>query len=80
MALSIDNIHKPAPRWFRRTKKAVLILLGAANGMIASWNIQDELLKSRIQLWCTMGVVAILEALEALLSNGEEYTKPDQSV
>lgn len=72
--LSTDNVHKPAPRWFRRVKKAVLILTVAANAMIASWGLTDQLMVTRLQLWCTVGIVAILEALEALLANGEDYT------
>jgi len=72
--LSTDNLNKPAPRWFRRLKKAVLILTVAANVMIGSWGIKDALLVARLQLWCTVGIVAILEAFEALLANGDDYT------
>jgi hypothetical protein len=76
----MSNSSKPAPRWFRKTKKAVLILTVAANAMIASWGLQDQLFAARLQLWCTVGIVAILEALEAVLANGEEYvqTKEDE--
>lgn len=77
MPLSINNIHKPAPRWFRRTKKATAILVVAANAMVASWGLENSVLVTRIQLWCTIGIMAIMEALEALLSNGEQYIEPD---
>lgn len=80
VTLSTGNVNKPAPRWFRKTKKAVMILILAANVMIASWGLTNELLVARLQLWCTVGVQAILEALEALLANGEEYTKKDDSL
>lgn len=73
-SVSIRNMDRPAPRWFRRTKKAVLILVVAANSMVASWGLDNELLVTRIQLWCTIGVGAILEALGTLLGNGENYT------
>jgi hypothetical protein len=78
--IRMSNSSKPAPRWFRKTKKAVLILTVAANAMIASWGLQDQLFAARLQLWCTVGIVAILEALEAVLANGEEYvqTKEDE--
>lgn len=66
-------MKKPAPRWFRKLKKAILILVLAANAMIASWGLTDQLLVTRLQLWCTMGIGAILEALEAVLANGDDY-------
>lgn len=71
--VSIDNTKKPAPKWFRKTKKAILILTLAANAMVQSWGLDDPLLVARIQLWCTLGIGAILEALEALLANGDDY-------
>jgi hypothetical protein len=71
--VSINNHSKPAPKWYRKTKKAVYILTVAANSMVASWGLTDQLLVTRIQLWCTVGIVAIMEALEAVLANGEEY-------
>lgn len=73
--VKLANHTKPAPRWFRKAKKATLILTVAANAMIASWGITDQLLVARLQLWCTVGIVAVLEALEVVLANGEEYAK-----
>ena len=75
--VKISNITKPAPKWFRKLKKAIGILTLAANVMIQSWGLPDPLLVAKIQLWCTIGIGAILEALEALLANGEEYTKTE---
>jgi hypothetical protein len=75
-ALSINNFGKRPPRWFRRLKKAILILTLAANGMIASYGFEDQLLTARLQLWCTMGVAAILEAFEALLKDDGEDLSP----
>lgn len=72
-SLAISNSTKPAPKWFRKTKKAVGILTVSANVMVASWGFTDQLLVTKLQLWCTVGIGAILEALEALLANGEEY-------
>lgn len=71
--VSVYNMNKPAPRWFRKMKRAIMILLVAANTMIASWGLADQLLVTRLQMWCTTGVIAILEALEMLLANGDEY-------
>jgi hypothetical protein len=71
--ISLANAKKPAPKWFRKTKKAVYILTTAANVMIAQWPTGDELVKTRLQLWCTIGIAAVMEALEALLANGDDY-------
>ena len=73
--IKLANTSKPAPKWFRKTKKAVIILTVAANVMISSWGIKDQLLAARLQQWCTVGIIAILEAFEAVLANGEEYAK-----
>jgi hypothetical protein len=75
--VSIKNATKPAPKWFRKTKKAVGVLTLAANVMVQSWGLPDPLLVAKIQLWCTIGIGAILEALEIILANGEEYTTPE---
>ncbi len=72
--ISSKNAGKPAPKWFRKLKKAVGILTVAANVMVQSWGLPDPLLVAKIQLWCTIGIGAIMEALETLLANGEEYT------
>lgn len=75
--VKLSNHAKPAPKWFRKSKKAVLILTVAANSMIASWGLTDQLLTTRLQLWCTIGIVALLEALEIVLANGEDYAKTE---
>lgn len=69
-----SNISKPAPRWFRKLKKAIGILTIAANAMIAQWGLPDAS-TLKLQLWCTIGIGALLEALEIMLANGEEYTQ-----
>lgn len=75
--LSLNHIQYQAPRWFRRFKKAVLTLTLAANGMIASWGLPDQLTTTRWQLWCTIGIGALMEAIEALLKDDPE--NPSQS-
>ena len=77
--LSVNNFGHPAPRWFRRTKKAILIITMAANAMIASWGFQDQLLTARLQLWCTIGIGALLEAIEALLKDDDITTSSIKS-
>lgn len=76
--VSLDNSHKPAPRWFRKLKKAIGVLTLAANVMVQSWGLPDPLLVAKIQLWCTIGIGAVLEAFEIVLANGEEYASTNQ--
>jgi hypothetical protein len=75
--ISRKNNNKPAPKWFRKLKKAIGVLTIAANVMVQSWGLSDALLVAHIQLWCTLGIGAILEALEIVLANGEEYINYD---
>lgn len=76
-----ENSRKPAPRWFRKAKKAIGILTIAANAMVAQMTFKDPKTALMIQLWCTIGVGAILEALDIMLANGEEYTsEKDETV
>ena len=76
---NINNASKPAPRWFRKLKKFCLTLTVGANVMIGSWGLKDPLLVARLQLWCTVGIIAILEAFEAVLANGEEYKPVEEN-
>ncbi len=79
LTVSANNANKPAPRWFRKTKKAVGVLTLAANVMVQSWGLPDPLLVAKVQLWCTIGIGAVMEALEILLANGEEYVAVDKN-
>ena len=71
--LSLKNAGKPAPKWFRKFKRAVGVLTMAGNVMVQSWGLPDPLLVAKIQLWCTIGIGAVMEAMEIMLANGEEY-------
>lgn len=76
--LSLKNAKYPAPRWFRKTKKALQILTVAANVMVAQWGFEDQLLVVKLQLWCTIGIAAILDAVETCLKDdGEDEPKQE---
>jgi hypothetical protein len=77
--LSLNNVSRPAPKWFRKTKRAIMILVVAANTMIGSWGLKDPLLVARLQMWCTIGMIALMEALEIFLANGEEYIETEEN-
>lgn len=77
MAIAINNGSKPAPRWYRKLKKGIGVLTLAANVMVAQWTSVDENLKTHIQLWCTIGIGALLEFFDIMLANGEVYAPED---
>lgn len=77
--LSLKNVSRPAPKWFRKTKRAIMILVVAANTMIGSWGLKDPLLVARLQMWCTIGMIALMEALEIFLANGDEYIETEDN-
>ncbi len=70
--LSLKNTSKMAPKWFRRLKAAILTLTIGANIMVGSWDFEDELNKTKWQLWCTVGIGTILESLEKLLKEPDD--------
>lgn len=67
---SADNTGKPAPKWFRKLKKALTILSDTAVVMLLSMGHAEN---SFIMLWCRVGLSGILESCEAMLANGEVY-------
>ena len=69
--LSRKNLNKPAPRWFRRTKKAVTNLCDTAVIMLLAMGYADN---SFAMLCIRTGVSGVLSAAEAFIANGEEYT------
>ena len=71
VTISPNNVNKPAPRWFRKLKRATTILSDTAVVMLLSMGYADN---SLIILWCRVGLSGILTALEAILANGEDYT------
>lgn len=78
--ISTKNMTLPAPKWFRRLKKAVGILVIAANGMCTQFYSDNPELLLKVQVWTTIGIGAIMEALEALLANGEVYAPSETAM
>ncbi|NCT92956.1 MAG: hypothetical protein GXC72_00905 [Chitinophagaceae bacterium] len=68
----IENTKKPAPRWFRKTKRAAEMLSDTAIVMLISMGYAEN---SLVMLWLRVGLSGILNTLEMVLANGEEYTK-----
>lgn len=70
----IENAKKPAPRWFRKLKRAVTMLSDTAVVMLLATGHSEN---SLVILWCRVGISGLLNTLEVVLANGEEYAKTD---
>jgi len=72
--ISTDNLSKPAPRWYRRLKRAIYLLQagGILTGALTRLNITAE-----DQLFIVACMTVGLEVLGALLANGEIYSNND---
>lgn len=67
--LSTDNIGKLAPRWFRRTKRAVTVLSDTAIIMLLAMGYKDD---SFVMLCLRVGVSGVLNSIEMLLADETE--------
>lgn len=75
-SVSIKNLNKPAPKWFRKLKRAVSLLSDTAVVMLLSMGQAEN---SLVILWCRVGISGIMNALEIILANGEEYTQTEKT-
>ncbi len=69
--LKTDNIHKPAPKWYRQLRIVVYSLFVTA---LFSDTLQRLGLSDADVNYCTGWLIAIVETLGKLLANGEEYS------
>lgn len=75
---SSGNINKPAPRWFRKLEMGVcMILIPAAITVLQSAGLDDKL-STRLQLYLSVGVVALFKFMGIMLANGEDYVQSDK--
>ena len=73
MALaSISNIESPAPRWYRRAKRAIGLLSGpSVMAFVQIFNPNDHTMAAVGEIIAFLPT--ILELFNAILTNGEEY-------
>ena len=77
--ISAESIYKPAPKWWRKLERALLIvLIPSAVMMLQSWEFDNELKATRLILIINTGLVAIVKAVGMFMSNGEEYVKVEE--
>jgi uncharacterized RDD family membrane protein YckC len=67
-----ENLSKPAPRWFRKTKRFLTPLVDGSIIILLALGYADN---SLIILILRIGYGQLIIALEGLLANGEIYAK-----
>lgn len=75
--VNLDNLGKPAPRWYRRLKRAIYLLQagGIFSGALTRLHISAE-----DQLFIVGCLTVGLEVLGALLANGEVYAPSETAI
>ena len=68
MANLIERANKPAPAWFRKTKKALTLLSDTAVVILLAMGFAEN---SLLMLCLRVGLSGVLQALEAVLVEPE---------
>lgn len=76
--LSLTNVNKPAPKWYRKSKRIIGLLSGpTVMAVFQVFNLTDKQMAN-------VGIIiaflpTLLEVFSALLANGEHYAiLPDE--
>lgn len=76
--ISLTNVNKPAPRWYRKSKRIIGLLSGpTVMAVFQVFNLTDKQMAN-------VGIIiaflpTLLEIFSALLANGEHYAiVPDE--
>ena len=75
VTVSVQNASKPAPRWFRKFKK---IFSNLENATIIVLMARGFAADSFVLLLIKVGTSTVLENMETILANGEEYKPADK--
>lgn len=77
--ISLTNVNKPAPKWYRKSKRVIGLLSGpTVMAVFQVFNLTDKQMAN-------VGIIiaflpTLLEVFSALLANGEHYAiVPDES-
>jgi uncharacterized membrane protein len=76
--ISLTNVNKPAPKWYRKSKRVIGLLSGpTVMAVFQIFNLTDKQMAN-------VGIIiaflpTLLEVFSALLANGEQYAiLPDE--
>lgn len=73
-----SNIHKPAPKGYRRFENAyIMVLAPAIIGLIQSWGLTDQV-ANRATLIVTFSM-GLCKFIGFMIANGEDYAPVDKS-
>lgn len=70
--ISLTNVNKPAPKWYRKTKRVIGLLSGpTVMALFQVFNLTDKQMAN-------VGIIiaflpTLLEIFSAVLANGEQY-------
>jgi len=74
MAIKKDSYKRPAPRWFRLTKKISALTINTVMLVLLAMGYSSE---SMIMLIIKLGESYLMNLLDTILSNGEVYAPED---
>jgi uncharacterized membrane protein len=76
--LSLTNVNKPAPKWYRKAKRVIGLLSGPT--VMAVFQVFELTDKQMANVGIIIAFLpTLLEVFSALLANGENYTiVPDE--
>jgi hypothetical protein len=76
--LSLTNVNKPAPKWYRKSKRVIGLLSGPT--VMAVFQIFELTDKQMANVGIIIAFLpTLLEVFSALLANGEQYAiLPDE--
>lgn len=72
MAIGLDSRNKPAPRWFRITKKLLSNTINFTMALLLLLGYTDS---SLLMLVIKLSQSFVMDQLETLMSNGEVYAQ-----
>jgi len=75
--LSLTNVNKPAPKWYRKSKRVIGLLSGpTVLAVFQIFKLNDHQMASVATVIAFLPT--LLEVFSALLANGEQYAATDE--
>ncbi len=72
--MALSNMNKPAPKWFRITKRITNYTINFVIGIMLILGYQND---SLTLLIIKLSQSFIMEVLDTFMTNGEVYAKPE---
>jgi hypothetical protein len=77
--ISLTNVNKPAPKWYRKSKRVIGLLSGpTVMAVFQIFHLSDKQMANVATIIAFLPT--LLEVFSAILANGENYTiVPDET-